>query len=140
MTSPTQRTLELLRNQCYIPWIVEKYNAFSGRRTDLFHIIDILIVIPTGVIGVQSTGTDFSGHKKKLMIDEEFFTKHWLKGKGNELILIGWRKVAMKRGWKRKVYKPRLAKITLEKGNLHFQELQSTWLRNRNIPWNKKAG
>lgn len=131
-TSPTQRTLELLRDQGHTPWIVERFNAFSGRRTDLFHIIDILIVVPTGVVGIQSFGTAFSEHRKKLMEDEAWFTRHWLKGKGNELVMVGWRKVLAKKGGKLRIYKPRVAVITMtKKGKLKIKEMKSSWIRNR---------
>ena len=125
----TQRTLNLLRKQGYFPWIVEKFNGFSGRRTDLFNIIDILVLTPKRVIGVQSTGVDFSGHKKKLLIDEQRNTIHWLSTKGNDLFIIGWRKTKLKRLGKRFIYKPRIGRITLENNNLFFQEMDSPWLR-----------
>lgn len=131
MTSPTQRTLALLKKQGYYPWIVEKYNGYSGRRTDLFYVIDILVLTPKNVIGIQSTGYGFSEHKKKLMVDEEFHSKHWLNTKGNELILIGWRKLKQKRGGKRLTYKPRIGMIELINGNLEFREIKNKWLRTR---------
>lgn len=130
--SPTQRTLKILRDQGYYPWIVERFNAFSGRRTDYLNIIDILIVVPSGMLGVQSCGTAFSEHKKKILEDETWSTKHWLKGKGNELILIGWRKLKIKRGGKAVRYEPRIAYITMtKKGKLEFREKNGKWFRTR---------
>lgn len=130
--SPTQRTLQLLRSQGYVPWVVERFNAFSGRRTDLYHIIDILCQVPSGTIGVQSCGTDFAGHRTKIMDEETDWTTHWLSSTGCDLVLIGWRKLKYKRGGKLMVYRPRLAVFNLnKKGEIICTELKSEWLRER---------
>lgn len=131
MASPMQRTLELLRLQGYYPWKTESFNAFSGRRNDLYRIIDLIFLTPKNVIGVQVCGTDFSAHVKKLFEEEEFNTRYWLRTKTNELILIGWRRVKHKRGGKLMVFKPRIALITIENDELKLQEVNYTWLRKR---------
>lgn len=126
------RTLKLLREQGYYPWIVESYNSFSGQRKDLYRIIDLIFLTPKSTVGVQVCGADFSSHVKKMMHEESFNTYYWLRTKHNELILIGWRKVLKQRGGKLRVYKPRIALITLEKGKLNLKEVDYTWLRKRN--------
>lgn len=130
--SPMVRTLELLRQQGYYPWKVESYNSFSGRRNDLYRIIDLLFLTPKNTIGVQVCGADFAPHVKKLLDEESFNTKYWLRTKGNELFLIGWRKVKHKRGGKLMVVRPRVAIITMDKNrNLTLKEVNYTWLRKR---------
>ncbi len=93
MTS-TSRSLAYYRKEGYLCWIVEKYNSFTKKRTDLFNIIDI-IAIGEDTIGIQSCGQAFSEHDKKIVESE--YKDAWLKA-GNRLILIGWRKVKKKRG------------------------------------------
>lgn len=124
-TRHNDRTYRLLESWGWVNWWpVERHNAFSGRKTDLFHIIDILALTKDGIVGVQSCGQDFSGHRIKMMIDEEINTRKWLRTPGTRLVLIGWRKVKKKRGGKAMVYKPRIAWITLsKKGKLKFKEL-----------------
>lgn len=126
--SPTQRTLKSLREKGLKSAIVEKFNRFVGKcgiRQDLFGIIDIISLDPnTGVIGVQSTGQDFSGHKKKLLEDRSKECRDWLSVPGTSLELWGWRKVKLKRGGKAIRWKPRVAHITLENDNLVFTEIK----------------
>ena len=42
--SPTQRSLEYLREQGYHPEVVEKYNSFTRRTNDLWGFVDILAI------------------------------------------------------------------------------------------------
>ena len=137
--SPMVRTLALLRQQGYYPWKTESYNSFSGRRNDLYRIIDLIFLTPDNTVGVQVCGADFSPHVKKLLDEESFNTRFWLRTKGNELILIGWRKLKHKRGGKLMVMTPRISFITMDKGrNLILTEVGYTWLRNRKRKINKK--
>lgn len=112
--SPTQRTLRALRQRGLICAIVEKWIAQARIRQDLFGIIDILALDPArGVVGVQSTGTDFAGHHKKLTQDRTQACVDWLSTPGTALELWGWRKVKAKRGGKAEIYQPRLRVYTL---------------------------
>ena len=130
MSTPTSKTLALLRSQGYYPWVVERFIPPMSKR-DLFHIIDIVCCIPTGILGVQSCGTAFAPHVQKLMEDEAWHTRHWLNSGGRELVLIGWRKLKQKRGGKRMIFKPRIAFITMKQGVLSCQEVKYIWLRQR---------
>lgn len=67
-----------------------------------------------GVIGVQSCGTAFSEHLKKLTIEKAEDTRNWLLTPGTSLELWGWRKVKVKRGGKAMKYEPRVQVITLD--------------------------
>ena len=115
-TSPTQRTLRELRRRGYRVDIVERWLPIPGgfgRRRDLFNIIDIIALTPTGILGVQSCGSSFSEHWKKLTEDEAEQTRAWLETPGTALELWGWRKVKRKRGGKAMVWKPRVKQVEL---------------------------
>jgi len=53
--SPTQRSLALLRDEGYSPFIVEHWNPFAKIRQDLFGFVDILALRKGEVLGVQTT-------------------------------------------------------------------------------------
>lgn len=111
--SPTQRTLAYLKMQGYTCGIVERWNPkIRNKKHDLFGIIDIIALSATGVIGVQSTGTDFAGHRRKLTESHAVQSALWLLTPGTELMLIGWRKV--KRNTGREHYEPRIEMLRLE--------------------------
>lgn len=110
--SPTQRTLAWLKNQGYVCGIVERWNpVIKNKKHDLFGVIDIIALTSEGVLGVQSTGTDFSGHWKKLTMTNAVDSAHWLRTPGTALLLIGWRKV--KGETKKEHYEPRLQYVTM---------------------------
>ena len=124
--TPTQRTLRALRELGLECAIVEKWNNYGGagltvdgkhipgKRTDLFNIIDVLALDPQrGVIGVQSCGSSFSEHLKKLTIEKAQESSNWLKTPGTVLELWGWRKVKVKKGGKALRWLPRIRIITL---------------------------
>jgi len=101
-TSPTQRSLALLRKEGYTAQVVEKFNPFAHIRQDLFGFIDI-VAIKTGtpgVLGVQTTTqAHVAEHEAKIRKTEAF--KVWL-ASGNHLEIHGWAKRG-KRG-KRKLW------------------------------------
>ena len=118
--SYTERTIEALTTLGYDVGIVERYiaNAWHakgrGVRKDLFGFIDLIAMRPgEGIIGVQSTGPDYSGHNKKIVTECREKAIKWLKS-GGRLELWAWRKVLVKKGGKLKMYKPRIKKYTLE--------------------------
>ena len=114
--SPTQRTLAMLKKQGMTSGIVERFIKFGkfGVRKDLFGFIDIIAIHPLcGVIGVQSCGQDYSGHIKKMLSEECVHTLAlWLVT--NPVLLVGWRKVKLKRGGKAMRWKPRKCWFTLD--------------------------
>jgi hypothetical protein len=100
-------------------------------RHDLFGIIDIIaldhgdddewsiekgtwIAHPGGVIGVQSCGTAFSEHYKKITQTKAKEARDWLLTPGTSLELWGWRKIKVKRGGKAMRCEPRIHKFTLD--------------------------
>lgn len=118
-----QKTLDWCREQGWYPWKVEIFNGFSGFKTDLYYIIDYLAITEDRTIGVQSTGSDFADHIRKLFIQERQNTIDWLYTPNRELVLIGWRKVKKKRGGKLMVWKPRIMWITYKNNKLQGVEL-----------------
>lgn len=116
--SPTQRTLRALKEQGLRCAIVEKWNQYGGlhgTRVDLFNIIDIIALDPiNGVIGVQSCGSSFSEHYKKLTEEHAQESIDWLSTPGTKLQIWGWRKVKVVRGGKAERWSPRVQEITLQ--------------------------
>ncbi len=112
--SPTSRTLEYIRSQGWEADIVERFNPYAGKfgqRKDCFNVIDIIAMGENSILGIQSTGQDFSGHDKKIL--EEPNARKWLKN-GGRLMLIGWRKIKLKRGGKALRWAPRIKEYKLE--------------------------
>lgn len=106
--SPTSRTLKYLRSQGWEADIVERFNPHAGKfgqRKDLFGVIDIIALSEHGITGVQSCGQAFSEHDKKIL--DEPLSLAWLQH-GGALVLIGWRKVKLKRGGKAMRWSPRI--------------------------------
>jgi len=113
-TSPTSRTLKYLKDKGHYVGVVERFLAFAGKfgqRKDLFNIIDIIAITKEGILGVQSCGQAFSEHDKKILAEP--MSKIWLES-GAGLLLIGWRKVKVKRGGKAMVWEPRIKYYGLE--------------------------
>jgi len=114
--SNTSRTLEYIRRQGWIADIVERFNPYAGKfgqRKDLFGCIDIVALGENSIIAVQSCGQAFSEHNKKITQDERVAPNalKWVQC-GGRLILIGWRKVKLKRGGKAKRWSPRIKEYT----------------------------
>ncbi|MEL0098641.1 MAG: hypothetical protein VW907_03705 [Opitutae bacterium] len=113
--SPTQRTLKKLKEDGYKAGIVERFappvrGRPHGIRMDLFGIIDIIAIKDGQILGVQSTGTAFSEHCKKLTIEKVNESLAWIEA-GGELELWGWRKVKVKRGGRAMKWEPRIKKV-----------------------------
>ena len=115
--SPVQRTMRALREKGARCAVVEKWNAYAGehgKRIDLFGIIDILALDPSGVIGIQSCGSDFAKHVEKIMVEHSQETLDWLSTPGTRLQLWGWRKIKLQKGGKAMRWSARVKEFTLE--------------------------
>jgi len=118
--SPTQRTLKELRSLGRIVdvcerWIINPKHPAGGFRKDLFGFIDLISLDPErGIVAIQSCGSDFAAHLRKIM-DSECTENviEWLKN-GGKLEVWGWRKVKLKRGGKAMRWQPRIKEITQE--------------------------
>lgn len=92
MSSPTVRSLNLLKKEGYIAQVVEKYNAFAHVRIDLFGFIDVVAIHKdqTGVLGVQTTSaSNMSARLTKIKANPHYLL--WIKS-GNKIELHGWSK------------------------------------------------
>lgn len=125
-TSNTQRTLAYLKGEGYRCGIVEKWNAHTFQRVDLFGFIDIIALDPPNkrIIAVQSFGGDQAAHYRKITTEKRDDALLWI-GTGNPILLVGWMKRSQRnddgsfllnKDGSRKVKKwqPRLYWMTLE--------------------------
>ncbi len=105
--TPSQRTLSYLKEGGFTVGTVERFvNAKSfhgsGHRRDLFGCIDLIAVRPQMILAVQSTGTGWSSHWKKMVEGSgRPGAMLWLSG-GSPLLLIGWR--PLKGGYQPRVH------------------------------------
>ena len=88
-SSPTQRSLEHLREQGYFCAIVEKWNSFTKQRQDLWGWCDILAIRENEVLAVQVTSTGVAERIKKI---QESPTIALVRDAGIRVEVHGWRK------------------------------------------------
>lgn len=89
-TSPTSRTLALLRKQGFACQVVERWNQFAKVRQDLFGFIDIVAMDGTSIYGVQATtATNRAARREKILDDPRSLI--WQKS-GGKILLITWSK------------------------------------------------
>jgi len=93
----------------------EWYNHHARRKIDFQHIIDLIAFDP-GIsnIGIQVCGEDFQPHIRKITEEYKSNSVLWLSVPSNRLQLWGWRKLLVKRGGKKKVWKPRIVDFWLD--------------------------
>jgi hypothetical protein len=94
--------------------VVERF-INAGRikfKRDLFSIIDLIVLGPKGVIGVQVCGADYSSHWKKITIEKAAETRRWLDCPGCTLEIWSWRLLKLKRGGKAKRWRARVEIVT----------------------------
>ena len=126
--SPTQRSIKYFRDQGMICGIVERFipnpkHPGGGFRKDFLGIIDMIFLGPDGIVGVQSCGSDYAAHYKKIMDEHPEDLKAWLAA-GGKFVLIGWRKVKKFRGSKQEVWNPRIKEIDLEHLDNYQKDLE----------------
>ena len=118
-TSPTVRSLALLRKQGFHAQVVERYNQYARVRVDLFGFIDIVAIKEgeSGVTGVQTTSaSNLSARVNKILGIPA--AQLWL-ATGNRILVHGWAKKGP-RG-KRKLWQTVEKWLSLEDFN-HQQE------------------
>lgn len=87
--SPTQRSLEYLREQGYHCEVVEKWNSFTRQRKDLWGWCDILAIRKDEVLAVQVTASAVADRIKKI---QESDTVALVRDAGIRIECHGWRK------------------------------------------------
>ena len=125
-TFSIQKSRELLNEQGYKTWIVEKpWNPYTKRREDLFNFIDLVGIRENraGVIGIQACGEDASEHTRKILegyvgsngkhIGPNPYIGIWLKA-GNPFFIWAWRLRGAK--GKRKLYTLREIEFVIKDG------------------------
>lgn len=81
---------------------------------DLFGIIDVVALLPLGIIGVQCCqAKDFAEHWRLLTVERADASRQWLNA-GGTLLIYEWRKAKLKRGGEREVWKLRTVNVGLE--------------------------
>lgn len=89
-TSPTQRSLKLMRDQGYLCEITEKWNVFAKIRQDLYGFVDILCVKDGKTVAVQTTSySNMSARIKKIQGLESYPI---VRSAGWEIVIHGWKK------------------------------------------------
>lgn len=118
MSSPTQRSLALLKKEGYVPWITEHFNSFGNVRVDLYGFIDIVALKSgeVGILGVQTTAASgLSARVHKILGIPAYHL--WLEC-GNRIWVMGWRKEKKTNHWK-----SRTIEIKLDNKKDPIQEL-----------------
>jgi hypothetical protein len=114
MSSPTSRTLKLLRDEGKIADVSEKWNAFTSQRKDLFGFIDIVALDPNAKTtwGIQCTSTgNIKARINKICNECKTNAMAWLNA-GNQIEVIGWSKKGSK--GKRKLWQATRKSILLK--------------------------
>jgi hypothetical protein len=94
MSSPTARSLELLRELGYTAKVVEHWNPYAKIRQDLFGVDILALKLGEPVLVVQATtGSNHAARRTKL--DEEGFTALW-EGAGATIEVWSWSKQGAK--------------------------------------------
>tara|TARA_B100000949_G_scaffold67649_1_gene60101 strand:- start:2017 stop:2325 length:309 start_codon:yes stop_codon:yes gene_type:complete len=69
--TPTARSLKFLREEGYLPAVVESFNSFTKQRKDLFGFIDILAIKQDETLAIQATSrSNISSRVKKIAESE----------------------------------------------------------------------
>ena len=89
-TSPTQRSLKLMRDRGYLCEVTERWNPFAKIRQDLFNFVDVLCIKDGETVAVQTTSySNVSARIKKI---SELDTPPIVKMAGWKIIIQGWHK------------------------------------------------
>ena len=88
--SPTQRSLEYLREQGYHCEVVEKWNAWTKQRKDLWGWCDILAIRENEVLAVQVTSSSHVAERIRKIQDSDTIGK--VRDAGIRIEVHGWGK------------------------------------------------
>jgi len=111
--SPTARSLDALRKAGYRAAVVERYNAFSRMRVDLFGIFDIVAIGQGRILFVQTTtaGNMASRRTKMLGADNGAILAELAAVPGAVVELHGWVKRGRRWECKREILVPVLGEL-----------------------------
>ena len=116
-TSPTQRTMALLRRDGVTCAVVEKWLQYVGPhgvRQDLFGFIDVIALVPgRGIVGIQCCArSGHAEHRRKIVEERTEEAQTWLEC-GGEIEIWSWAKQLVARGGKQRWWKPTVERITM---------------------------
>ena len=95
--TPMSRSLKKLRDEGWIPDVVESYNYFTKKRKDFFGIGDIAAYRDGQLLLVQATSySNISARVRKIEDSEHL---DGLRDAGMRIEVWGWRKDPKKRKW-----------------------------------------
>jgi len=89
-SSPTQRSLKLMRDQGYLCEITERWNPFAKIRQDLFNFVDELCIKEGKTIAVQTTSYGNMSARMNKIKDLDTYPR--VKSAGWEVVVHGWKK------------------------------------------------
>lgn len=99
-STPTQRSLALLREAGMLVTVVERWNPHARIRQDLFGCIDLLGLADGKTVGVQTTSKSNMAARVKKIVESEAYP-HMVRA-GWDIIVHGWYRDKEKR-WQVKV-------------------------------------
>lgn len=107
MGSPTARSLKALRDMGYVAEVVERFNSFTKRRTDLIGCVDILAIGHGSFVGVQAcAGASHAARMDKMRAEPRAAV--WLEAGG---ILEVWSWSKRGKAGKRKTWTLRVERL-----------------------------
>jgi|SRR5882672_1152842 len=132
-TFSLQKSRELLKEQGYDTWIVEKpFNPYTKRREDCFNFADLIAIREdtVGVTAIQACGEDAQTHIRKILEESignngkvygpNPYLPIWLKAQ-NRFFIWSW--VLRGKKGRRKLYEMREIEFILENGVVVHREI-----------------
>jgi hypothetical protein len=117
-TNIKQKTRDYLKSEGAIVGNVEFWNKYSRKSIDLFNLFDMVAIFRHSICGIQATTMDnFQAHHKKMV--ENPILNFWL-DTDQPAYLFAWRKLKVKRGGKKYVWKPLIREYYL--ADIHEEE------------------
>lgn len=102
MSTPNQRSKELLESEGFVVGLVERYNSWSQTRHDLFGFIDLVAVRAGETVAIQATtDSNLAARRTKLSGCE---TVPVVIAAGWKIEIHGWRKRARRWSCRRVEY------------------------------------
>jgi len=97
VTSPTQRSLKLLRDRGMFAYVVEKWVPQARKRIDVAGFGDLLAWSPvSGCVLIQTTtGSHVAARTRKILEDCREPALAWI-ASGGRIVVHGWRKIRRK--------------------------------------------
>jgi hypothetical protein len=90
VSSPTQRSLKVLRQRGLLADVVERWIPRVNKRKDLYGFIDILAIGEGRIVGVQATSASNMASRISKIANHPNLGA--VRGAGIEIWVYGWRK------------------------------------------------